>query len=144
MHRGLDCRSGFYSKHTLTAFGSSDGKKVKDVFGCPGARIGVDSTHGVVCLVAGINLKTVHLSRQLYSWNITECDVKPQPTNQPTKKECQTLKTFRFHFLYCLSGTFVSTPGKLWASLQDMGNKYNLLTVVWHWYFSLDMSVVAF
>ena len=36
-------RSGFDSRHTLTACGPSDGKEVKDVFGRPGACVGVGS-----------------------------------------------------------------------------------------------------
>ena len=36
-------RSGFDSRHTLTACGPSDSKEVKDVFGRPGARVGVGS-----------------------------------------------------------------------------------------------------
>ena len=42
---GLDCgsRSGSDSRHTLTACGPSDVKEVKDVFGRPGARVGVGS-----------------------------------------------------------------------------------------------------
>ena len=42
---GLDCNQTirFDSRLTLTACGPSDGKEVKDVFGHPGARVGVGS-----------------------------------------------------------------------------------------------------
>ena len=60
----------FNSPLTLTVCGLSDGKEVKDVFGRPGARVGVGSArlrplvaHGVGCLAAGQNLETGQLSR---------------------------------------------------------------------------------
>ena len=50
--------------------GPSDGKEVKDVFGRPGARVGVGSAgnrplafHGVGCLAAGLILEIGQLSR---------------------------------------------------------------------------------
>ena len=72
--------------------GPSDGKGIKDVIRRPGADIRVRSArkralaaHGVGCPVGGLNLETWKLSRfffLLYSWNITNCDVKLQQTNK--------------------------------------------------------------
>ena len=72
---------------------SSDGKEVKDVFGRPGARVGVGSArlrplaaHGFVCPAAGLNLETGQLSCHYIaeiSLNVTF--TLNQPTNQPTK-----------------------------------------------------------
>ena len=60
--------------HTLTACGPSDGKEVKDVFGRPGARVGVGSVclrpladHGVGCPAAGQNLENWTTVPSLYS-----------------------------------------------------------------------------
>ena len=72
----------------LTVCGPSDGKEVKDDFGYPGACVRVGTVHLRPLAVhvvryptAGLNLETWQLFC-LYSWNIAECDIKPQPTNQ--------------------------------------------------------------
>ena len=69
--------------------GPSDGKEVKDVFGRPGAHVGVGSAHirplaahGVGSLAAGLNLETGQLSRHYIaeiSLNVTLNH--NQPTN---------------------------------------------------------------
>ena len=74
-------RSGFDTRHTLTACGSSDGKEIEDVFGRPGARVGVGSTrlrplaaHEVGCPAAGQNMEAGQLSRHFIaeiSLNVT-------------------------------------------------------------------------
>ena len=76
------------SRLTLTACELSDGKEVKDVFGRPGAHVGVGSArlrplaaHCVGCPAADPNLENWTTVPSLYSVNIAECDVKPQPTN---------------------------------------------------------------
>ena len=62
------------SRHSLTACGPSNGKKVKDVFGRPSAQVGVGSerwrslaAHGVGFPAAGLHLETGQLLRQ-YRW----------------------------------------------------------------------------
>ena len=67
-------RPGFDSRLTLTECGPSDGKEVKDVFGRPGAGVGVGlarqrplATHGVGCPAAGQNLENWTTVPSLYS-----------------------------------------------------------------------------
>ena len=66
--------SGFESRLTLTACRPSDGKEVKDVFGRPGARVGIGSArlrplaaHGVGCSTSGQNLENWTTVPSLYS-----------------------------------------------------------------------------
>ena len=93
--------SGFDSQHSLTACGLSGGKEVEDVFGRPGARIGVGSArsrplaaHDVGYPAVGQNWETGQLSRHY----IAEISLSTTLNhNQPTNQE---LRAFHYTCTY--------------------------------------------
>ena len=81
-------RSGFDSRHTLTACGPFNGKEVKDVFRRPSASVEVDSTPSCPWhegKAAGLNLETGQLSDHYIAEILLDVTLNHKKQNQETK-----------------------------------------------------------